>query len=388
MLQALKNLESKAVRAPATKGPAQAVPVVEQKRESEPIRAGVAVASSAPTREAVIPRAVEVVDRLDAVLLEELSGVSQSAAVSLTPEGNDFGFTDFAFFGQSSGHQPAVPPIPVEWHPARVEPVRASVEGVGESTGYAPFASGGKPIAPISTGGTPPVAASIAKLPVETPAQKKLNLSPAVRAPNELERQVRWTLNDPVRSQPVVELVDRLNRDLEQISGKVVAFLTLGSEGSLPGPLLPVAVLLADQSGKQVLLVDGDTTRCRLSEGMKCGQQPGLTELLNSGAASKECCVPTATSGLSFLPAGQLRHYDVSSAGAGLEKSLQNLTNEHGCVLIEVGTADSPNAASLARQADATYLVVELGAVETIAARKALNDLRATGARVLGCIAT
>ena len=56
-------------------------------------------------------------------------------------------------------------------------------------------------------------------------------------------------------------------------------------------------------------------------------------------------------------------------------------------VLIDGGRAGEPGVVALARQADATYLVVELGAVETSAAQAALAELRAAGARVLGCIA-
>jgi Mrp family chromosome partitioning ATPase len=60
----------------------------------------------------------------------------------------------------------------------------------------------------------------------------------------------------------------------------------------------------------------------------------------------------------------------------------------YGLVLIDGGQAGSELSAVLARQADATYLVVELGAVEASQAQAALRDLRAAGGRVLGCIAT
>ena len=47
-----------------------------------------------------------------------------------------------------------------------------------------------------------------------------------------------------------------------------------------------------------------------------------------------------------------------------------------------------PGRDALARLADATYFVVQLGAVETSEAQAALRDFRAASARVLGCIAT
>ena len=57
------------------------------------------------------------------------------------------------------------------------------------------------------------------------------------------------------------------------------------------------------------------------------------------------------------------------------------------CLLIDGGRATDSSASTLARMADATYLVVQLGTVEASEAQSALAALRAAGARVLGCIA-
>jgi Mrp family chromosome partitioning ATPase len=91
---------------------------------------------------------------------------------------------------------------------------------------------------------------------------------------------------------------------------------------------------------------------------------------------------------LSFLPAGLARHTDLSAAGPRLEETLERLTAEFSCLLIDGGRTGDLAATALARQADATYLVVQLGAVETSEAQAALRDFRAAGARVLGSIAT
>jgi Mrp family chromosome partitioning ATPase len=398
MLQALKNLEAKAVRAPAQKDAAPAnreaaSSAAGQKTAAAEPRVTSISAAGAPTIEAVIPRAVEVVDRLNAVVASELADVSSNSAISVVTESFHFGHSDFAF----------------------AEPGAERAFGGGDSTAASSTAPTEQP--PLETGGESAIASAVVEsgpslseepaatsdvraaqsLPraVEasappsdaTTVSKKPLQSASIKAPCALERQVRWLLNDPVRSQPVIELVERLGRDLEQINGKTVAFVTVGTDGALPGPLLPVAVLLAEQLRKRVLLVDGDTARCRLSMGLQCGQNSGLSDLLQGNETHETCCVPTATRDLAFLPAGQSRHYDVSTSGTAFENLLEQLRNQHDCVLVEVGSAGSSNASALARQADATYLVVELGVVETIAARKALNDLRTTGARVLGCIA-
>jgi len=57
-------------------------------------------------------------------------------------------------------------------------------------------------------------------------------------------------------------------------------------------------------------------------------------------------------------------------------------------VLIDGGRTPDRGVSALAPLADATYFVVQLGAVETFAAQAALRELRSLGARVLGSIAT
>jgi Mrp family chromosome partitioning ATPase len=94
----------------------------------------------------------------------------------------------------------------------------------------------------------------------------------------------------------------------------------------------------------------------------------------------------TATANVLFLPAGRLPHVDLSVSS--VEELLPQMVEEFACVLIDAGRTCDPAAASLARVADATYFVVQLGAIETNEAQAALRDFRAAGARVLGAIAT
>jgi Mrp family chromosome partitioning ATPase len=121
---------------------------------------------------------------------------------------------------------------------------------------------------------------------------------------------------------------------------------------------------------------------------LEYGQSAGLAELIAGKGVAKNSCQPTATKGLSFLPAGQLQAVADLGAAEALEKALGQWKSEFDCVLIDTGDWSGDTCSALARQSDATYLVVELGAVETSAAQAALARLRAAGARVLGCIAT
>jgi Mrp family chromosome partitioning ATPase len=145
--------------------------------------------------------------------------------------------------------------------------------------------------------------------------------------------------------------------------------------------------LLAERQG-EVLVIDANLARRSLTDGMQAGAEQGLGELLRGNTPPRERCRPTAFSRVSFLPAGQLRHVDPSTAGQRLEEIVRQLASEFSLVLVDGGRAGDLAATTLARLCDATYFVVRLGTVEANEAQAALRDYRTVGARVLGCIAT
>src|SRR5262249_49949648 len=136
------------------------------------------------------------------------------------------------------------------------------------------------------------------------------------------------------------------------------------------------------------LVMDADVGRQKLTAALDYGREAGLTELLQNDAAPRASCRPTAVPGLSFLPAGLARRADLTTTSSRLDAIYRQLATDFSYVLIDGGRSDEMAAAVLARLAEATYFVVQLGAVEMGAAQAALRDFRATGARVLGCIAT
>jgi Mrp family chromosome partitioning ATPase len=209
-----------------------------------------------------------------------------------------------------------------------------------------------------------------------------------VRPATNFERQVRRTLSDPVRGQPLAQLADRLRRDIEQTGGKTVLLVGVGPQSVTHEALLYAAARLAEHGQEKVLLVDADLARVPLSEAFDYGRERGLAELVRGDGLPRDLCQMTSIGRLSFLPAGQLRHDDLSTAGPRLEEVLKALSHDYACVLIDGGRTGDLTAAALARLADATYLVVQLGTVETSEAQATLRDFRAAGARVLGCIAT
>src|SRR5207248_8946879 len=82
-----------------------------------------------------------------------------------------------------------------------------------------------------------------------------------VRLPCHFERLARRTLSDPVRSQPLVQLADRLRRDAEQTASKTVAIVGVGPGSATHQPLFYAATLLAASAPHGMLLIDADLAR-------------------------------------------------------------------------------------------------------------------------------
>jgi len=239
--------------------------------------------------------------------------------------------------------------------------------------------------APVSI--APPVAEvePLAAPAAESPAAQSSRISQTSATP--LERSVRRTLGDAVRVQPLLDLAERIRRDVEQAGGKTVLLVGVGPESSSHEIALYAAAALGQRTG-QVLLIDADASRQTLSVGLERAQQHGLAELLPSQESPRFSCRPTALAGLSLLPSGRARHVDLSANGPRLEEVLRQLSGDFSLVILDGGRTVDLAASALARICDATYFVVQLGAVETSEAQNALRDFRAAGARVLGCIAT
>jgi Mrp family chromosome partitioning ATPase len=332
MLQALKNLEARSPR-PAAERPRPSVPVKASPQVAPP------ASEPAPAPPSAAARATVPIAETPAVLLKPQRRAEPTAPVDLLTI-------------PLSPPQKPVEPSRIEIAPtlARPEPTKVNAESVST------------PLKPAET--------------------------PPGRSPTVIERQIRRTLSDPIRARPLRELAERLYRDVQQTKSKTVAMVGLGNDSATHDTLLFAATLLADRAAGDVLLVDADFARRPLGEALESGQQAGLSELTAGSGNPRQSCQPTSVQRLLFLSAGQARHADLSAAGTRLEEVLAQLRSCFSLILIDAGRAADLAASALARQADATYFVVRLGAVETSEAQSSLASFRAAGARVLGCIAT
>src|SRR4051794_40025601 len=333
MLQALKNLEARTVRPPAGQlaqgkaaspaPPAKPAIVSPEPVSPKPISIKLdAAAALSPMPAAAVPTAAETMESLNTVI---------TGLASLETGGHDGLFP-------SLSAAPATISTPPAW----------SVSSPGYS--------------------------------LQTPGVQKPAAAPTV---TDIEQMARRTLADAVRSKPLRELVNRLQRDTEQTAAKTVAFVGVTEASTTHEAIILAATVMAQQQTK-VLMMDGDASRRSLSEALEYGRDSGLAELLHDGGSALKACRPTATENLSFVPNGSSPPGDAWQP-SGLGQICGELARSFACVLIDGGRAGDAGATALARAADATYLVVQLGTVETSAAQAALAALRTAGARVLGC---
>src|SRR5262245_58946461 len=108
--------------------------------------------------------------------------------------------------------------------------------------------------------------------PTSPPRKSNANCRP----PSGFERVVRRTLGDRVRSQPLVQLADRLQRDIEQSASKTLVLVGVGPTSKTHETLLYAATLLAEKLPGELVLVDADLGRQPLSTALEYGQEQGL----------------------------------------------------------------------------------------------------------------
>ena len=135
-----------------------------------------------------------------------------------------------------------------------------------------------------------------------------------------------------------------------------------------------LAITLA-QSGKKVILVDGDLRRPRLHEAFKRSNERGLTSVLNAQCVLEDALQPTEIANLMLLSAGPPSTQPSELLGSEEMRDLhQTLREAADFVLFDSPSAITfADAAILASFIDATLIVIRANEVP----RKAEQDVRA-----------
>jgi Mrp family chromosome partitioning ATPase len=163
----------------------------------------------------------------------------------------------------------------------------------------------------------------------------------------------------------------------------VLLFVSADFNADASFSMVHIAQAYALQTAGDILLVDGDLRRGRLSQTV-WPTGAGLIEAMLGTASWPDIIHPTTTPQIDFVPRGNspIPTLERSQFGWGA------LRPKYRAVLIGVGAVQEPEIAWLATRCDAVYLLVSRAKTRRPAATDAVNSLRACGASVLGCIVT
>jgi capsular exopolysaccharide synthesis family protein len=162
--------------------------------------------------------------------------------------------------------------------------------------------------------------------------------------------------------------------------------------GTAPGEgktttLLNLAKLLA-VSGEPTVVLDGDLRRANLHQRLGVPREPGFTDFFVKALDLTTLVRPTRVKDLFVIPAGPLPPNPPALLGRGeLATALAQLRRHYRWILV-----DSPPLAAvtdalfLARDADASVLVVQHNRVDRRLVKRALAALRKVTPNVLGAV--
>jgi Mrp family chromosome partitioning ATPase len=178
-----------------------------------------------------------------------------------------------------------------------------------------------------------------------------------------------------------LDLCDRIGEQLASNYCNVLLFVSASAEASFS--MVELAQAFALQSDGNVLLVDGDLRRGRLSKSI-CPGGAGLIEAMLGTAHWPEIIHPTTTPRVDFVASGhgQIPTFERPEFGWSA------LRPKYRAVLIGVAAAGEPETHWLSARCDGVYFVISRPHTKRRAASAALNVLRACGANLLGCVLT
>ena len=140
---------------------------------------------------------------------------------------------------------------------------------------------------------------------------------------------------------------------------------------------LNLAVTLAEEGRRTVLLIEGDLYRATLSKELGLAGRPGVAECLESGADPCSLVRRLEPIGYYFLPAGQPRGNPSELLhGEALPKMMESLSRHFDWILIDSPpVAPLTDALSWKDRSDATLLITRAGRTPIHAVEEALNLL-------------
>jgi tyrosine-protein kinase len=147
-----------------------------------------------------------------------------------------------------------------------------------------------------------------------------------------------------------------------------------------------LAVIIA-QGGKHVVLVDADLRKPRVHTFVGLPNRTGLSDLFRGAIPSQLAMQRLDGSEVAVITSGSLPpNPSELLASARMDQILTELTGTSDTIVLDSPPALVTDIQILAAKADGVLVVVRPGRTKTQAARATLEQLRRTGARVLGVV--
>jgi Mrp family chromosome partitioning ATPase len=185
----------------------------------------------------------------------------------------------------------------------------------------------------------------------------------------------------PVVADHYHELAERINEQLATNYCNVILFVSSDDAVEPCFSMTHLAQAFSLQSTGDVLVVDGDLSRGRLTKSV-CPAGPGIVEALAGSANWPQIIHPTTTPRVDFVSRGEAPTPDREPAEFGWGA----LRPKYRAVLIGVADTRQPQTAWLAAHSDAVYFLISRPHTKKQSAAAAVEALRAGGANLLGCV--
>ncbi len=193
---------------------------------------------------------------------------------------------------------------------------------------------------------------------------------------------------DPRVNRQFRRLADNIIKELPANEGGTLLFTGVGSSCHIADVAGYVARQLSLQPDVTVTLVDADPDLRTLSQRFDATDDDGLAEVLQEKLPVAAAVVPTVVKNIRFLPFGTRLGARQPATSQQVKSLLANLRSLSRYVVVATGTEQHLLRALISRHSDGTYLVVQLGMADRQRTTELAGHLTASGARLLGCVAT
>lgn len=151
-----------------------------------------------------------------------------------------------------------------------------------------------------------------------------------------------------------------------------------------------IACALAESESLRVCLVDGDLRGGRLHTLFGGPPMPGLSDVLRDGVSPKKALQSTPLKNLELLPAGRPSENPGELFGSAyIQELISFLKRGHNYVIVDTPpTLAFADACELSKLMDGVVLVVAIDETSRRDAERALAQLAAAGANVIGSFVT